>query len=262
MSFQEEFIHGYKKHSKNFDKWCEKASVVLGKVTQCGILETDTDGNALIAINRPDFGESYIGNNSYILDEHLTYSLNLEEGFISQCSQTGVQFLYEYQEDIYGKKFDLWHGFVYVEEVEDGIQRQYYFGSDTPEIYNRLFNNVGLVKKLISHFKKENEHIVRYFRERKFNISDIKSDFFRYNPNQVTEKERLIGLLRTLDILDEEHSITEREYHCLKLYSRAQSASEIGKILGLSRRTVETHFVNLKNKLTIKSKAELIELLD
>ena len=56
MSLQDDFMHGYEKYSNHFDKWCEKAGVVLGNVTQCGILETDTQGNALIAINRPDFG--------------------------------------------------------------------------------------------------------------------------------------------------------------------------------------------------------------
>ena len=65
MSLEEEFMHGYEKESRYFDKWCEKSSLLLGNVTQCGILEMDSHGNGLIAINRPDFGESYIGNNSY-----------------------------------------------------------------------------------------------------------------------------------------------------------------------------------------------------
>ena len=60
MSLEQDFLHGYEKYSKHFDKWCEKASTILGKVTQCGIVETDNNGNALIAINRPDFGASYI----------------------------------------------------------------------------------------------------------------------------------------------------------------------------------------------------------
>ena len=87
----------------------------------------------------------------------------MPEGFTSQCTNTGVQFLHENEESIYGKKFDLWHGFIYSEQIDENTQRQYYFGSDTPEIYDRLFNNMSLVKKFIKHFKKENEHIVNYF---------------------------------------------------------------------------------------------------
>ena len=77
MSFEQDFLHGYEQYSNHFDKWCEKASPILGKVTQCGIVETDNAGNALIAINRPDFGELYIDKQSYLVDEHLTYSKNV-----------------------------------------------------------------------------------------------------------------------------------------------------------------------------------------
>lgn len=203
MSLQEDFIDGYKRYSTHFDKWCEKAGVVLGNVTQCGILETDNEGNALIAINRPDFGENYVEKESYILDEHLTYRLNLSEGFVSQSSQTGIQFLHEHQESIYGEIYDVWHGFMYVEQIDEKTQRQYYFGSDSGLIYDRLFNNVNMVKKLLLHFKEENEHIVRYYKERKFNISSIKPDYFRYEGNEIREKVRLEGLLRVIGLLDE-----------------------------------------------------------
>ena len=43
MSLEQDFLHGYEKYSKHFDKWCEKASPILGKVTQCGIVETDNN---------------------------------------------------------------------------------------------------------------------------------------------------------------------------------------------------------------------------
>ena len=65
-----------------------------------------------------------------------------------QCSFDGVKFLQNHEESLYGKKFDLWHGFTYTEMI-DNVQRQYYFGSDTPIIYDNLVNNVKIVRKLI-----------------------------------------------------------------------------------------------------------------
>lgn len=149
MSFQEDFIHGYIKHEDNFNKWCNKASTVLGKITQCGIVETDNTGHALIAVNRPDFGESYIDQRGYTIDRHMTYSKNAIEGFTTQCSNEGIQFMQNNEEALYGKKFDLWYGFTYLEKIDSNTNRQYYFGSDTPEIYNSLLNNLNLVKKFI-----------------------------------------------------------------------------------------------------------------
>lgn len=262
MSFEQDFLHGYEKYSKHFDKWCEKASTILGKVTQCGILETDNEGNALVAINRPDFGELYIDKQSYLADEHLTYSKNAIEGFKTQCCFDGVRFLQKHEESLYGKKFDLWHGFTYTEMI-DNVQRQYYFGSDTPIIYDNLVNNVKIVRKLIKHFKQDNEQIINYFRDRKFNISEVKEDYFdNTRIGCKSPADRFTDHLHILELLDKDQKITDRELQCLYLYSDGKSANKTGKILGISRRTVETHFNNIKQKVKINSKAELNEVLE
>ena len=260
MSLEQDFLHGYEKYSKHFDKWCEKASTILGKVTQCGIVETDNNGNALIAINRPDFGESYISKQSYLMDEHLTYSRKAIEGFKTQCSFDGVQFLQNHEKSLYGKKFDLWHGFTYTEMINN-IQRQYYFGSDSPIIYDNLINNVNLVRKLIHQFKKDNEQIINYFRERKFNISEVKEDFFStINFACKSEAQKFTEMLHSLGMLDINKNVTTREFQCLQLYSQGMSANKTGIVLGLSRRTIETHFTNLKDKFN-SSKSQMMEFL-
>jgi DNA-binding CsgD family transcriptional regulator len=246
MSLEQDFLHGYEKHSKHFDKWCAKASTILGNVTQCGIVETDDEGNALIAINRPDFGELYIDKQSYLLDEHLTYLKTAIEGFKMQCSFDGVQFLQKNEKMLYGQNFDLWHGFTYTEKIDEYTQRQYYFGSDTPTIYDNLVNNLNLVKKLINQFKQDNEQIINYFRERKFNISEIKPDYFNNkNIPRKTEAENLTEVLHTLNVLDNNQKITNRELQCIQLYLQRKTAEQTGKALGISRRTVETHFYTL-----------------
>ena len=261
MSLEQDFLHGYEKYSKHFDKWCEKASTILRKVTQCGIVETDNDGNALIAINRPDFGELYIDKKSYLADEHLTYSMKAIEGFKTQYSFDGVQFLQNHEEALYGKKFDLWHGFTYTEMI-DNAQRQYYFGSDTPLIYDNLINNVNLVRKLIKNFKDDNKQIINYFRDRKFNISEVKEDYFNdININYKSDAEIFTANLHVLELLDKDKRITDRELQCIQLYSRGMSANKSGKMLGISRRTVETHFNNVKQKVKIDFKSELNEVL-
>ncbi|NQY42607.1 MAG: helix-turn-helix domain-containing protein [Legionellales bacterium] len=262
MSFEQTFFHGYEKFTNHFDKWCEKSRPVLGKVTQCGIIEADSQGHAFIAINRPDFGEKFIDKHGFIFDKRYSYAKNLPEGFLNLCSNEGVQFLQNNEESIFGKTFDLWHGFSFAEKIDEDTYRYYTFSSDTTEIYDKLTNNINLVKKFIHHFKQDNIHVIEYFKERKFDVSAKKDNYFVTEDYQyVSEKDRLVATLHALNVLDQDKNITEREWQCLQLYHQGKSANQTGDLLGISRRTVESHFNNLKNKLNVNSKSELIDTI-
>lgn len=52
---------------------------------------------------------------------------------------------------------------------------------------------------------------------------------------------------------------SRREIQCLEFYIRGKTAKMIAKILGLSHRTIEHYLENLKRKLRVGSKSELIE---
>jgi DNA-binding CsgD family transcriptional regulator len=68
-------------------------------------------------------------------------------------------------------------------------------------------------------------------------------------------------LLRITGALDKDKTLTEREFQCLELYGLGKSAEKTGEILNISRRTVETHFNNIKTKLNVSSKSELTTVL-
>ncbi|NQY42993.1 MAG: helix-turn-helix transcriptional regulator, partial [Legionellales bacterium] len=61
-------------------------------------------------------------------------------------------------------------------------------------------------------------------------------------------------------LLNKDVYITEREWQCIKLLEYGLSSRETAEILGISRRTVETHFVNIKIKLNINSKDQILEI--
>ena len=54
--------------------------------------------------------------------------------------------------------------------------------------------------------------------------------------------------------------LTPRERQCLKLLTEDKSAKETAALLGLSRRTVESYFENIKNKLSCTYKHEVLHL--
>jgi DNA-binding CsgD family transcriptional regulator len=54
-------------------------------------------------------------------------------------------------------------------------------------------------------------------------------------------------------------TVSSREFDCLELLAQGKSAKEIGLILNISSRTVETHIDNLKDKLGFLSKKQLLD---
>jgi DNA-binding CsgD family transcriptional regulator len=54
-------------------------------------------------------------------------------------------------------------------------------------------------------------------------------------------------------------NLTIRESDCIKLIIRGKTAKEIGDLLGLSNRTVEYYLENIKCKLNVNSRSELID---
>lgn len=53
--------------------------------------------------------------------------------------------------------------------------------------------------------------------------------------------------------------LTSRQLRCVELGLRGMTAKKIAATLGISFRTVERHFENLKHKLKVQSKSELLE---
>jgi DNA-binding CsgD family transcriptional regulator len=54
------------------------------------------------------------------------------------------------------------------------------------------------------------------------------------------------------------YELTSREYECVFLLIRGKSAKEIGALLSLSKRTIESYIENIKNKMDCKNKAEIL----
>ena len=260
MSFEQDFLHGYEKCSKHFDLWCNKASSILGNVTQCGIMELDKTGHALIATNRADFGEPYIDKEGYLLDEYLVFTNNFQEGIEHYHTKPTYTKLHGTDDALLGEN-DVRHGFVFKEKISDDIQRVYFFGSDDPEINNRVSNNMMLFTKFVEMFKNDSENIVNYYRMRKFNLADKKDNYFRNIEEQTCQRTEVNYFLRRLGLLGIDNKLAKKEYRCFELLLQGKSAQQTGDILGISHRTVENHFSRILRKFKVSSKKELADKL-
>ena len=62
----------------------------------------------------------------------------------------------------------------------------------------------------------------------------------------------------TLNDHENKYELTNREYECVFLLIRGKSAKEIGTLLSLSKRTIESYIEHIKNKMDCKNKAEIL----
>lgn len=140
------------------------------------------------------------------------------------------------------------------------------FGLDVEDIHSvSLFlNNLQMIKHFILHFKSESRGLlnkiipVRYSNEYfaspkihsdKSSISDEEKEvFFK---SLTLKKVPVQGLLG--DVL-----LSQREYECLSYANKSHSLKEIAQCMNLSPRTVETYLNNLKSKLGVEKRSELL----
>jgi len=258
MSLEEDYIYGYKKYEKHFNKLCKNSSAILGNITQCGIAEICKSGRIFIAANRPEFGEVLVENKAYKLDPTIAYSSDIPDGFLEYSGHDDFEYLWGDQKSFLGKIFDIRHGFQYSEKIDDETYRQYFFASDGREIYNILVRNLSLIKNFIMHFKEANRDIFNEMQDRKFDISKEKDTYFiKPACSDKTDKERLLNFLHLYNLLNKNETLTDREFQCMKYYCRGRTSKAIGEIFNISNRTAETHINSLKEKLQVHSREEL-----
>ena len=247
-NFEDGLMQGYTSHLVHFNKWCEHAYPVLGKVRQCGVIELNEDGTAYIVASRPDIGEQNILNKWYEHQEIWSFYKNPVDDVSTFTTQFGNE-----NSTIYKPEFKS--SGVLCREINSKRQRVFFFTSDSPDIYTKLIQNVSLVKKLFKSFKDSTQSIVDYQQEHKINLAEHSTNYFRTNDEvDKTERDKVNEFLQNIGILEKGVKITQREWQCIKMLEHGKSAKETGDILGLSSRTIETFFNNLKNKLCVSRK--------
>lgn len=147
--------------------------------------------------------------------------------------------------------FDIWNGIALSTRQEDSIVA-YSFGGTR--------ENVG-----INQFYEDNPHFLKnfilYFQEKAKDILDVKNprklihtDFAQILPNGSSHTKSVnYGAQNCFK------DLADREYECLFYLARGKSSREIGELLTLSTRTVESYLNKAKSKLNISSKSDLIE---
>lgn len=140
--------------------------------------------------------------------------------------------------------FDTANGISIAKINHDSIE-YFCFAStrDNTSIVNNFYlNNLDVLEQYSLYFKDQFNFIISQFEKNKIILPNNASCCHRNKMNKEIKKSLL----------------SPRQKDCAKLLLQGMSYKEIGKILQLSARTVETHINQLKTKLRCDNKAELI----
>lgn len=133
----------------------------------------------------------------------------------------------------------------------------YFFISNTngKNATKPFINNLDLLHKFGRHFKREAHELITDATEQGYNLHEAKGKAFLTRDPSLPLSKNSPERLR---FLKEISQLSTQENLCVDLYRQGHSAQSTAGILGLSPRTVEHYFENIKNKLGYNSKRDLL----
>lgn len=154
------------------------------------------------------------------------------------------------------EQFSIFFQFQLMEINNEGISA---FGfateSNSSEVVNRLFNELGLLRSFIKYFQDENAQLLAFADSESVNLARPQYDEAQID-SRVAQREALQKLLWPMA----PHTrLTKRENEILPFIAKGFPASYIAEELCLSKRTVENHWASIKHKLGCESKTKLIQ---
>jgi len=209
--------------------------------------------------NTPAGTTHYFENKSYLDNPFLRHPSNYREGFYL-LSETLKGKALKLQED-HNQRFGLDNVLLLCKPEKDACQ-VFGFASSNKNlpILNTYFNNLPLLSRFADYFLQECSS---------FSLEPFQVDLtmlvgnsfnLRFPLQPTVDTDRREQFLKAMGLTGLS-ALTMREKDCLKHYLKGYTAQQTADLLHLSRRTVETHFENIKNKLGCFSKAEILQNL-
>ena len=155
--------------------------------------------------------------------------------------------------EISGRKIQIGQLLIILQQREEG-QEVFTFDVTTLKPNNYL-RDLELLKKFSLYFKREVKSLIDGMHSEGYNIQEAKGKaFFEKHDSWLLSNSDT----KALRFLKKISPFSDREQQCLDLYKEGHSAQETAAKLGLSQRTVEHYFENMKTKLACMSKRDLL----
>lgn len=173
--------------------------------------------------------------------------------------------------DLAKERYNSDHGVTFVKKRKD--YTDYYFFStsvDNPEIINFYMNHGDIFERFIIYFEDRASLLVKKAAESKIKLPTIGDGYINNDIiNSYPDSKDIAKAIKEMNIRKyvlkgNEYcgtKLSRQEIACVINYVNHCTAEETGIKMNISKRTVETYFESMKNKLGCDSKSDIVRLL-
>ncbi len=164
---------------------------------------------------------------------------------------------------------DIWNTLSLYQKTGSCVEAFYFTSTrDNRGIIQEYTNNMILFERFSLYFKGKFSDIISEEELKRASSTTVSSEIFEKNAHVSLQEEQEIKNFISdtpipkffLNIDGKDIVLSAQEFKCLALLSRGKTAKEIGLILHLSSRTVESYIENVKHKVNVNSRSQLINL--
>jgi len=235
------------------------------------------DGSIMLLSSNGEHQKDFLGNSSYsIFDWEIINNLVKDSSNI--LTKKTVYFspsdiLPSSLLSYYANKFNMRTGIEIVEKLDNKYEIFWFHSSSKKNLKEFYLNNLDVLAKFITYFREQAAQLISDSEKSKIIIpSRCRCDRFKNFILSLSNKGsfetlQLRNLHKTLNIRKYSINrggklvnITNRERECLLYLEAGLPAKKTGSLMGISPKTVQNHLQNLRDKLGVFSKEQLLSV--
>lgn len=211
----------------------------------------EADGRFGYITNMPEFNEYYFSQKLYQNNPFFAHPALFRSG------RTLLPCTYDDEvQSTLNKRFQANHFFLTL-QTNGAKMEGFIFAEENvgPGGAARYLPHLELFDQFGRYFKKEAKDIIGRMQAEKYNIRDARGADAFETPTPVPLTDRNPNVQAFLKRIS---GLTRQEQRCLDYFRQGKSAQATGALMGISQRTVEYYFENIKAKLGCHSKYDLL----
>lgn len=242
------------KHSLKNHKKLKKLTAPLQEMLGISFFSyyiIDEKGGFSFLSNYAAQAEFYYANHLYASNPYLVHPRLLRSGCTLAKAVTPPEFY-----EISSRKFYV--GNLFMIQKRNGDRLEGYLFGDTEEhtlLNGRYLKNLPLLNRFSGHFKRESSEWITRIERENYNLKEAKGASFLEGADGCDLRSEDPAQMQFLKKIS---PLSHREEQCIECYQMGHSAQSTAALLGLSQRTVEHYFDNIKIKLGLSSKRDLL----
>lgn len=253
-----DFSEIIKRYTIRYDKKIKEASCHLENqfnIFSYIYFKIENDGRFVTLSNNPEqldfyYSEKYYLHNPYLVDPQL-----LKSGYVFTAQTKDEKYLATVNTSL--NKFQMDNTFLMLEKKESQAEGFLFATKPSVKQVNYL-SYLDVLKKFNGFFLRQMSDLLGKMQADGFNLKTAKeaSFFTRDSTLPLSAHDK-----KMFDFLRKISPLSLQEERCLELFRMGHTAQATASIMGLSPRTVEHYFENMKNKFGCSSKWDLLKLL-